>query len=82
MDENFVMLDESGKERNARILNVMEIDGSEYLVYSLMMDEENESVYVKKIIRDAMGEEQLYSIDNEDEREKVFSVVREQLENK
>lgn len=82
MDENFVMLDESGKERNARILNVMEIDGSEYLIYSLMMDEENESVYVKKIIRDAMGEEQLYSIDNEDEREKVFSVVREQLENK
>ncbi len=82
MDENFVMLDESGKERNARILNVMEIDGSEYLVYSLMVDEENESVYVKKIIRDAMGEEQLYSIDNEDEREKVFSVVREQLENK
>lgn len=82
MDENFVMLDESGRERNARILNVMEIDGSEYLVYSLMVDEENESVYVKKIIRDAMGEEQLYSIDNEVEREKVFSVVREQLENK
>ena len=40
-EEIFVMHDENGMEREARILNVIEMEGHEYLVYSLSVNEED-----------------------------------------
>ncbi len=75
-EEIFVMHDENGMEREARILNVIEMEGHEYLVYSLSVNEEEDAIYVAKIVKNGDNED-ITSIDDEVEREKVFSVIEE-----
>ena len=60
--EKFTMIDENGKEQIARILNIVEINHQEYLIYAISKNDEEENVYVEKIIKDQNGNENVVSI--------------------
>ena len=78
--EIFTMLDEFGQEKEAKILNVIEINNQEYVVYSIDKNEEEDGIYASKIIKNKLGEEEIVSIENEEEREIVFDTIREIIE--
>lgn len=78
--ETFTMLDEFGQEQVATILNVVEINHQEYLVYSISKNEEEDSIYVKKIIKEPNGEENLISIEDEEEKRVVFESIQTIIE--
>ena len=78
--ETFIMLDEFGVEREARILNVVEINNQEYVVYAVSKNEEEESIFADKIIRDQNGEENIVSIEDEEEKRMVFDTIKEVIE--
>ena len=78
--ETFTMIDENGKEQIARILNIVEINHQEYLIYAISKNDEEENVYVEKIIKDQNGNENVVSIENEEERNLVFEALKEVLE--
>lgn len=76
-EETFTMLDEFGVEREATILNVVEINNQEYVVYSISKNEEEESIFASKIIKDEEGNEDVVSISNEEEKRIVFDAIRD-----
>ncbi len=76
-EDTFIMLDEFGKERDATILNIVEIKGKEYVVYSISKNEDEDSIFVSELVKNENGEEEVKSIQDEDERRIVFDVVRE-----
>ena len=78
--EIFTMIDEYGQERNAKILNIVEINNQEYLVYSLEKNEEEEAIYASKLIKNSLGEEEIISIEDETERKIVFDTIRELID--
>lgn len=79
--EIFIMLDEFGQEKEAKILNVIEINGQEYVVYSIDKNDEEDEIYASKIIKNNLGEEEIISINDEEERKIVFDTIKEIIEN-
>ena len=69
--ERITVLDENGNEKEARVLNVVEIDGQEYLLYTVEENEEEENLYVNKIIKNENGEEDLAPIEMK-KKDKAF----------
>ncbi len=70
--------DESGNDVVGKLLNVIEIDDIEYLLYSVSVNDDEDALYVKKIVKNQMGEdEDLIDISDESEKEKVYGVVKE-----
>lgn len=78
--EIFTMIDEDGKEREAKIINVIEINNQEYVVYAIEKNEEENAIYASKIIKNSLGEEEIVSIANDEEREIVFETIKELIE--
>ena len=79
-DDVVMVLDENGNEVEANILNIVEIDGNEYLLYSVSRNDDEEAIYVNKIVLDENGEEDIASIDDEDEKKNVYDVLRNVIE--
>lgn len=80
MDYEAIKLrDELGNIIEGKILSIIEIDNIEYLLYSVSANEEEDAIYVKKIIKDKNGEDDLVDITNGEEKEKVFDIVREYI---
>ena len=79
-DEKFVMFDEDGIEREARILNKLEINNQEYLIYALSINDDEDSIYVSKLVKNG-DEEEIVNIEDDKEREMVNSVVKEYINN-
>ena len=58
MDEDvFMMYDEDGNAREARILNKLVIDNQEYLVYALSINDSEDGLYASKIVKNGEEEE-------------------------
>ena len=79
-DEVFMMLDENGVEREARILNKIEVDGQDYLIYALSISSSEDSVYVAKIVKNG-DDEEIVGITDSEERERVNSIVIDLINN-
>lgn len=75
--ETFTMIDEFGNEREANILNIIEINNQDYVVYSVSENEEEEAIYTSKIIKDEMNNEDIIPITDEEEKKVVFDTIRE-----
>lgn len=73
----FEMQDENGIMREARIIDKIEINGQDYLIYALSINEEEDSIYVSKVIKNVNGEEEIVSIQDDNERDMVINTVRE-----
>ena len=80
MENNIITLrDEFGNTVEGKALNIIEIDEIEYLLYSVSANEEEDAIYVKKIIKNANGEDDLVDINDLNEKNKVFDIVREYI---
>lgn len=78
--EKIIVLDEQGNEREAQILNIIEINNQEYLVYSVSQNEEEDGIFAQKLIKDSFGNEDIIPIENEDEKSIVFDAIRELID--
>lgn len=79
--ETFTMIDENGNEKEAEIITVIEIDNQEYVIYAVNKDEESDNIFASRIEKDENGNEIIKSIINQEEKEKVFEVIKELLSN-
>lgn len=75
--EIFEMRDENGVMREARIIDKIDINGQDYLIYALSINEEEDSIYVSKVIKNVNGEEEIVNIQDDNERDIVINTVRE-----
>ena len=80
MEDNTINLrDEFGNNVDGKIINIMEIDGIEYVVYAVSANEEEDAIYAKRVIKYANGESDLVDIVDENEKNKVFDIIREYI---
>ena len=75
--EKIKLLDENNNEVEANILNIVEIDNQEYLLYSIDKNNEEENIYALKIIKNATGEEDLIPITDNEEKKQVSDIINE-----
>ena len=75
--EIFEMRDENGVMREARIIDKIDINGQDYLIYALSINEEEDSIYVSKVIKNVNGKEEIVNIQDDNERDIVINTVRE-----
>ena len=73
-NDKVIVIDENGNEVEATILNIIEIDNNEYLLFSVDANEEDANLFVNKIVRDANGEETTIPIEYDEERNMVFKI--------
>ena len=76
----FIVQDENGIQSVAELLTILEIDGIEYAVYSIDKDVENSDVYVARVGKDQDGNDKIVSIEDEEERSRVFDIVRRMID--
>ena len=80
MESNNIKLrDEFGNQVEGKILNIIEIDDIEYLLYSVSVNDDEDAIYAKKIIKNATVEDDLIDISDLNEKNKVFDIVREYI---
>ena len=79
--ETFIMKDENGNEKEAEIITVIEIDNKEYVIYAVNKNEESDKIFASRIIKDENGNNVIKSIENQEEKEKVFEIIKELLSN-
>lgn len=79
--ETFIMKDENGNEKEAEIITVIEIDNKEYAIYAVNKNEESDNIFASRIIKDENGNNVIKSIENQEEKEKVFEIIKELLSN-
>ncbi len=77
-DEILTLVDEDGNEKNFMVLDILEVDGSEYAVL-LSEDEDDEAIILKFSGKDDEGHELLVDIEDDDEWEKVADVWEEMV---
>ena len=77
--QTFIVEDEFGRTMTAEVLTIVEIDGIEYVVYSIDVSEEDSDVYVARVVVDADGNDNIVSIEDDEERAKVFEVVQKMI---
>jgi len=77
--QTFVVQDEYGRNMVAELLTILEIDGIEYAVYSIDASEEDSEVFVARIVKDVEGNDNIVSIENEEERAKIFEIVQKMI---
>lgn len=82
MEESVVLLvDEEGKEHEFQLVDMLEVEGSQYAVLSPLEEgEESEEAIILKVALDSNGEEVLYDIEDDEEWEKVVDVWNDSLE--
>lgn len=77
--QTFTVQDEFGRTMTAELLTIVEIDGIEYVVYTIDATEEESDVFVARVVKDLEGNDNIVSIENEEERAKVFEVVQKMI---
>ena len=79
--ETFIMIDENGNEKEAEIITIIEIDNKEYVIYAVNKNEESDNIFASRIIKDENGNDVIKSIENQQEKNKVFEIIKELLSN-
>lgn len=79
--ETFIMIDENGNEKEAEIITIIEIDNQEYVIYAVNKNEESDNIFASRIIKDENGNDVIKSIENQEEKNKVFEIIKELLSN-
>ena len=74
--KTFIVQDENGLQSVAEIITMIEVEGLEYVVYSIDRDVENSDVFVARVIKDENGNDKIITIENEEERTKIFEIVQ------
>lgn len=71
----FNFRDENNNLREAKVLNIVEVDSLEYVVCSMVKDDED-YVFALKLVKDDNGNDVVRLIDNDDEKMRVYDSIR------
>lgn len=77
-DEVVTLLNEEGTEHDFNVIDIIEVDGSEYAIL-LPVDEENNEAIILKFDKDEEGNELLVDIEDDEEWEKVSDAWEEMI---
>lgn len=72
------LVDEHNINREAKIITIIEYEGTEYVVYSIDRDEENANIFVSKLVKEG-SHLLLDEIQSTDVKEKIDNVVKEMI---
>lgn len=72
------LVDEHNINREAKIITIIEYEGTEYVVYSIDRDEENANIFVSKLVKEG-NHLLLDEIQSTDIKEKIDNVVKEMI---
>lgn len=70
------VIDEHNIDRDASVLFALELDGSEYVVYSITRDEESNNIFVSKVLKNIDGTYNMLNIDDEEKKKEVSEIVK------
>lgn len=74
---NVKVIDEHGIERDANIICKFTIDDNDYVLYSIERDNENDNLFVSKLVNNNDGTSSMVDIDNDVERTKINDVAKQ-----
>jgi uncharacterized protein YrzB (UPF0473 family) len=77
-DEIITLVDEEGAEHDFTVVDIINVDESEYAIL-LPVEEENDEAIILKFTHDEEGNELLVDIEDDDEWEKVADAWEEML---
>lgn len=77
-DEVITLVDEEGAEHDFTVIDIIEVDGSQYAIL-LPVEEENDEAIILKFTHDDEGNELLVDIEEDEEWEKVADAWEEML---
>jgi len=77
-DEVITLIDEEGAEHDFMVIDIIEVDGSEYAIL-LPVEEDGEEAIILKITYDDDGNELLVDIEEDEEWEKVADAWEEKV---
>ena len=81
MDNVLILVDEEDQEHPFEVIDMVEVDGSQYAVLVPLEEgsDEDEAI-ILKIVLDENGEEVLYDIEDDEEWEKVVDIWNDSQE--
>lgn len=80
-DDVVILVDEEDQEHAFVIIDMLEVDGSQYAILSpLEEEEESDDAIILRIAKDENGEEMLYDIEDDKEWQKVVDVWNASIE--
>ena len=79
MDErkNVKVVDEHGIDRVANIICSVDIDGTDYVLYFIKRDEENDNLFISKLIKNNDATFNMVNIEDSMEKGKLVEIVKE-----
>ncbi len=77
-DEVLTLVDENGEERDFTVIDVIEIEGTEYAIL-LPVDDDSDEAIILRFEKDAEGNELLVDIEDDEEWEKVADAWEEMI---
>lgn len=77
-EEVVTLVDEEGVEHDFTVIDIIEVDGSEYAIL-LPVDEEGNEAIILKFTQDEEGNELLVDIEDDEEWEKVSDAWEEMM---
>ena len=72
------LVDEHDINREAKVIAMIELEGTEYVIYSIDRDEENANIFVSKLVKEG-NYLLLDEIQSTDVKEKIDNVVKEMI---
>ncbi len=72
------LVDEHNINREAKVIAMIELEGTEYVIYSIDRDEENANIFVSKLVKEG-NYLLLDEIQSTDVKEKIDNVVKEMI---
>ena len=71
------VINDEGKEVEVELLNVVEVDGKEFIIYTASNNDEYDDYYAMKIVTNENGKEDLAVVTDEQERELISEIIDE-----
>jgi len=78
-DEVITLIDDNGEEKDFTVIDILEMDGSEYAILLPVDEEESEEAIILKFAQDEEGNEILVDIEDDEEWEKVADTWEEMM---
>ena len=75
--KNVKVIDEHNIDRDANVICSVDVDGTDYVIYSIERDAENDNVFVSKLIKNNDGTSNMVNIDDSIEKNKLNDIIKE-----
>ena len=74
-NKNIKTIDEHNIDREANVLFAFDLDGSDYVCYRISRDDEQDNLFISKVIKDIDGTFNMVNIDDTAEKSRLNSIV-------